>query len=50
MEISKNEINKNEAQLYLGKAIALLNIADEISETISFVRIDKKAKIEDLLQ
>ncbi|MDY0280444.1 MAG: hypothetical protein RBR35_07770 [Salinivirgaceae bacterium] len=50
-EIGIIEMNKNRenAELYLRKAIELLNIADEISKTISLDRMNKKCEIEDLL-
>ena len=39
-----------EAKAYLQKALELLDIADETTQTISFVRIDKKKVIEELIQ
>jgi hypothetical protein len=42
--------NKKEAKQYLKKALQLLDIADKNSNSLSFTRIDKKAKIEDLLK
>lgn len=48
--IAKTEINKNEAQLCLKKAIELLDVADEISKTMSFDRINKKSKLKNVLQ
>ncbi len=39
---SKMSINKSEANLFLSKTIELLEIADEISETISFTRENEK--------
>lgn len=48
--IAKTEINKSEARLCLEKAIEFLDIADEISKTTSFDRINKKSKIKNVLQ
>lgn len=48
---AKAESNKNtEAQSHLAKAIELLGIADEISKTMSFDRVNKKNKIKNVLQ
>ncbi len=44
------KIDKSDAQLRLQKAIVLLNIADEISKTMSFDRINKKGAINNVLQ
>lgn len=48
--IAKTEINKSKAQLYLEKAIELLDIADETSKTTSFNRIIKQNEIKNLLK
>lgn len=48
--MAKVEINKSEVPFYLEKAIELLDIADEISNTMSFDRINKKRKIKYMLQ
>lgn len=48
--IAKTENNKIEAQLYLEKAIELLDIADEASKTTSFSRIIMENEIKDLLK
>lgn len=47
-EIGKGKIeeNKKDAKMKLEKAIELLDIADEISKTMSFDRINKKKEIE----
>lgn len=45
----KNETKQGSGQLYLKKAIEVLDIADEVSETLSFVRMNKKREIEKLL-
>lgn len=47
--IAKNEINKNEGQLYLEKALELLDITDDTSKTFSFDRMNKKSEIKNLL-
>ncbi|MEO6904385.1 MAG: hypothetical protein ABI315_14695 [Bacteroidia bacterium] len=51
-EIGKEEIeiNKTDSKLKLEKAIELLDIADNISKTISFDRINKKKEINNALQ
>lgn len=51
-EIGKGEIEKNktDTKMKLEKAIELLDIADEISKTMSFDRINKKKEIENVLQ
>jgi hypothetical protein len=51
-EIAKGEIeqNKKYIKVKLEKAIELLNLADEISKTMSFHRINKKKEIESLLK
>ena len=51
-EIGKGKIeeNKKDAKMKLEKAIELLDIADEISKTMSFDRINKKKEIENVLQ
>mgnify|MGYP006429408207 CR=1 FL=1 len=43
--IAKTETNKIEAQLYLAKAVELLEIADEVSKTMSIDRINKSSEI-----
>lgn len=48
--IAKTRMDKNEATLCLQKAQEFLDIADEISKTMSFDRINKKREIENLLQ
>ena len=45
----KKKTNDSEFQLYLSKALELLEIADDISRTISFDRNRKKTEIRDLL-
>ena len=51
-EIGKGEIEKNKqaTEVKLEKAIELLDIADEISKTMSFDRINKKNDIKNVLQ
>lgn len=51
-EIGKGKIeeNKKDAKMKLEKAIELLDIADEISKTMSFDRINKKKEIENVPQ
>lgn len=49
-EIGKSKATKVEVELYLKKAIELLEYADEISKSMSFERISKKTEIEDVLQ
>src|SRR5690606_13848470 len=51
-EIGKGEIEKNKqtTKVKLEKAIELLDIADEISKTMSFDRINKKNEIKNVLQ
>ena len=50
-EIGKVQIEKNsdDAKIKLNKASELLDIADEISKTMSFDRINKKNEIKNLL-
>lgn len=48
--LAKTEINKTEGQLCLEKAVELLDIADEISKTMSFDRINRKNEIKNVLQ
>lgn len=48
--IAKTKIHKKEAQLCLVKAIELLEIADEVSKTMSFDRINKSNEIKNMLQ
>lgn len=52
IEIGENEIknNKHKAKINLMKAIELLEISDEISKTMSFMRVTCKEKIESLLK
>jgi len=50
MGMVKNRANIGEAKLCLEKALELLDVADEISNTLSFDRINKKTKIENMLQ
>ena len=45
----KKKTNDSEFQLYLSKALELLEIADDISRTMSFDRNRKKTEIRDLL-
>ena len=47
--IAKTETNKSEAQSYLAKAVELLEIADEVSKTMSIDRINKSSEIKKLL-
>ena len=42
--------NKDNARIWLGKAIELIDIADETSRTMSFDRMNEKTRIENLLQ
>jgi len=51
-EVGLREIqtNKEKARMWLKKAIELLDVADEISKTMSFDRINKKNEIESVLQ
>ncbi len=51
-EIGESTIDndKNETMKYLEKAIALLDISDELTATFSLDRMDKKIAIEDILQ
>lgn len=50
-EIGESKIASypNEARGTLTKSLELLDIADEITETASFIRMDKRAEIESLL-
>lgn len=48
-EVGKNKTTRADAELYLKKAVDLLEYADEISKTISFERINKKDNIEKML-
>ncbi len=48
--ILKIKTNNIDGKIWLEKAIELLSIADEISKTMSFDRINKKHKIENMLQ
>lgn len=50
IEHGKAKTNRTEQELYFTKAIMLLNIADEVSKTVSFVRMNKKDEIENMLQ
>ena len=45
----KKKTNDSEFQLYLSKALELLEITDDISRTMSFDRNRKKTEIRDLL-
>jgi len=45
----KKKTNDSEFQLYLSKALEFLEIADDISRTMSFDRNRKKTEIRDLL-
>ncbi len=49
-EIGKIQVSKSDSELYLTKAIELLDIADETSKTLCFVRMNKKSGIENVLQ
>lgn len=49
-EIGIGETDKTKASLWLKKAIVLLDIADEISKTLSIDRVNKKRNIEKRLQ
>ena len=42
--------DKNMAKIYLMKSLELLDLEDEISQTISFERLNLKSKIENMLQ
>jgi len=46
---TKIEANNDTAKLYLAKAIELLDIADEVSQTLSMERMNKKEYIDSLL-
>ncbi|MGB3589440.1 MAG: hypothetical protein WBA23_23035 [Tunicatimonas sp.] len=46
----KLSANQKEADVYLNQAIMLLELAEEISATYSFERMDKKMALEKLLQ
>lgn len=48
--LAKTKIDKSDAHLSLQKAIELLDIADKISKTMSFDRINKKSEIKNVLQ
>lgn len=48
--IAKTEIDKSDAHLCLQKAIDLLEIADEVSKTMSFDRINRKSEIKNVMQ
>jgi len=50
IEISVSKIGKEYAKTNLEKSLEILEIADEISKTMSFDRINKKTKIENALQ
>ena len=52
MEIGKSKIESNtaDAKIYLEKSLEILEIADEVSKTMSFDRINRKKKIENVLQ
>lgn len=49
VENGKTKTDKDEMELYLKKAIILLNIADEISKTMSFERTQLKNEITSML-
>jgi hypothetical protein len=49
-EIGMEETDKTKASIWLKKAIVLLDIADEISKTLSIDRVNKKKNMEKLLQ
>ena len=49
-EIGMEENDKTKASICLKKAIVLLDIADEISKTLSIDRVNKKKNMEKLLQ
>ncbi|MEM6846204.1 MAG: hypothetical protein AAF632_28595 [Bacteroidota bacterium] len=46
----KLSVNYPEAKTYLTQAIVLLELAEEVSATFSFERMDKKVAIERFLQ
>ncbi|WP_435263802.1 hypothetical protein [Tenacibaculum sp. nBUS_03] len=48
--LAKSKIDNSDAHLCLQKAIELLDVADEISKTMSFDRINKKSEIKNVLQ
>ena len=48
--IEKTQTNKAEAALYLERAIELLDIADEMTKTMTLNRINTKNNIKNLLQ
>ena len=52
MEIGESKLkgNKEEAKLHLEKALEILEIANEISKTMSFARVNRKTDIERVLQ
>lgn len=50
IEHGKAKTSKIEQELYFTKAIKLLDIADEVSKTVSFERMNKKDEIENVLQ
>ena len=51
-EVGKGKMdhNKHEAKEYLVRSLELLNVADEVSRTASFKRIEMKSSIEGMLQ
>ena len=49
VELGKTKTTKLEVNSYLQKAIALLDLADEVSESVSFERMNKKSQTENLL-
>lgn len=48
--LAKAKIDKQYAHLCFQKAIELLDMADEISKTVSFNRINKKSEIKNVIQ
>ncbi|WP_242204585.1 hypothetical protein [Aestuariivivens insulae] len=48
--LTKIEEDKVAAKVWLKKAIDILDFADKISKTVSFIRINKKAVIDSILQ
>ena len=51
-EIGKHKMDHDEqkAKEYLFRSLELLNVADEVSRTASFKRIEMKSSIEAMLQ
>lgn len=48
--LEKLKTSKSQGRLYLVKALVLLEIADEVSKTISLDRIDRSTEIKNVLQ